>query len=98
MSLPEAGHPASVMGESGTGQSFPSQEGCQSMTQDIEQRKEGQRLSLCGVTCVLRRAIQTSLCLSFPISKLHLVMPTLCVYVGGRGREVRWKVGSTWEA
>lgn len=56
VSLPEGGHPASVMGESVTGQSFPSQEGWQSMTQDIEQMKEGQRLSLCSVTCVLRRA------------------------------------------
>lgn len=98
MSLPEVGHPASVMGEGGTGQSFPSQEGWQNMTQDIEQRREGQRLGLCCVTCVLRRAIQTSLCLSFPVSKLHLVMPTLYIYVGCRGREVRWEVGSTWEA
>lgn len=68
------------------------------MTQDIEQRRESQRLSLCGVICVLRRASQASLCLGFPVSELHLVMPTLCMYVGGRGREVRRKVGSIWEA
>lgn len=94
-SLSEVEHPASVPGESGPGQSFPSQGGWQRMTQDIEQRREGQRLSLGGVTWVLRRALQTSLCLSSPISKLHQVMPTLCVYVGGRGREVRWRVGCT---